>query len=311
MALQAGAVPFETGFQVCEGLIDVCLKPGSHLLNQFRGRVKAAIHLVLSSVKAPPDLLIGQERSVPQWASRQRPGCWGKKSPRAPSVSNQTSRLVWKQDLQQMFQRKLARPQWRLPIQGLGQAATVLSGLPSGVYRVIREPTIPTQMVFVGCKWGVVLFRQRPGRGPVVGFVGRERCLPIRAVAAYLDCHGSRPSSAPPGAATDRSSIRRDAIVRFKSAAFDIIKIKHLGVCCFGPTFDSTPGEYSELHMPPGDCAGYRGGEPQDDGADSVFNHAANNRNASPPSVAWAPCASRASLSARSRSPPSSARRAA
>jgi len=110
MALQAGAVPFETGFQVCEALIDVCLKPGSHLLNQFRGRVKAAIHLVLSSVKAPPDLLIGQERSVPQWASRQRPGCWGKKSPRAPSVSNQTSRLVWKQDLQQMFQRNWLGP---------------------------------------------------------------------------------------------------------------------------------------------------------------------------------------------------------
>jgi hypothetical protein len=57
--------------------------------------------------------------------------------------------------------------------------------------------------------------------------------------------------------------------------------------------------------------AGYRGDELQDDDADTVCNHAPSNRNASPLSAPWMPCASMASPSARSTSPASSACRAA
>ena len=83
MALQAGVLPVEAGFQVPEALIDMCLEPDSHLLNQIRSRVKATIHLRLSRVeatihfrlsrvKAATDLVIGHEASVAHRADWRR-----------------------------------------------------------------------------------------------------------------------------------------------------------------------------------------------------------------------------------------------
>jgi hypothetical protein len=43
MTLQAGILSVEAGLQVSEGLIDVRLKPGSHLLNQLRSRVETTV----------------------------------------------------------------------------------------------------------------------------------------------------------------------------------------------------------------------------------------------------------------------------
>jgi len=79
MALQAGVLPVETGFNVCEVLIHVCLGPGSHLLNQIRSRVeatihfrlrrvKAAVHFLLRRVKATTGLLVRHKTSVSQSA---------------------------------------------------------------------------------------------------------------------------------------------------------------------------------------------------------------------------------------------------
>jgi len=53
LLLQAGVLPVKAGFQVSEAPIDMCCEPGSHLLNQIRGRIEAPIHLRLTRIKAP------------------------------------------------------------------------------------------------------------------------------------------------------------------------------------------------------------------------------------------------------------------